>query len=270
MKQSLINLIFFSDRRKELLLLLRENPRDIDTIKELLNVDAGSIQPHIKKMIDAHLITEEKKIYSLSEMGKIIAENMEPFLKAVEVLEVSHDYWKTRDLTLIPDFLLNRIDELGKCELLEPDVEHMLETPKAFMENLLSSKEVLTFVSYFHPEAPSLYANLAKNGTKLTLYMTENVIERLFSSFPRETEMLIESKSSKVFVCQKPAPVPSIVVTDRFLSLKLFEIDGKLRDQLLISTEEKALGWGKELFWYCMKAAEPIDAKTFLQNFRLG
>lgn len=62
MKQSLINLIFFSDRRKELLFLLREGPRDIDAIKELLNVDAGTIQPpHIKKMKDAHLLVEEKK-----------------------------------------------------------------------------------------------------------------------------------------------------------------------------------------------------------------
>jgi predicted transcriptional regulator len=270
MKQSLINLIFFSDWRKELLLLLREKPRDIDTIKELLNVDAGSIQPHIKKMRDAHLITEEKKIYRLSEIGKIIVENLEPFLSTVEVLEVSDDYWKTRDLTLIPDFLLDRIDELGKCELLEPDLEHMLETPKAFLENLQSSKEVLTFVSYFHPEAPSLYADLVENGTELTLYMTENVIERLLSSFPRETGKLLKSKNSKVFVCQKPSPVPSIVVTDRFLSLKLFEIDGKLRDQLLISTEEKALGWGKELFWHCMNVAEPVEAKIFLQNFRLS
>lgn len=264
MKQSLINLIFFSDRRKELLLLLREEPRDIDTIKELLNVDAGSIQPHIKKMRDAHLITEEKKIYRLSEIGKIIVENLKPFLSTVEVLEVSDDYWKTRDLTLIPDFLLDRIDELGQCELLEPDVEHMLETPKAFLENLMGSKEILTFVSYSHPEAPPLYADLAENGTKIMLCMTENVIEHLLSSFPKETGRLLQSKNSKIFVCQKPALVSSIVVTDRFLSLKLFEIDGKLRDQLLISTGEKALGWGKELFWYCMRAAEPLEAKTFL------
>lgn len=265
MKQSLINLIFFSDRRKELLLLLRDEPRDIDTIKELLNVDAGSIQPHIKKMKDAYLLIEEKKVYRLSEIGKIIVENLKPFLNTIEVFEVNDDYWKTRDLTKVPDFLLERIDELGHCELLEPDVEHMLETPKAFMDNILSSKEVLTFVSYFHPESPSLYADLAENGTKITLCMVENVILRLFSSFPEEAERLSRCKNLKIFVCQKPAPIPSIVVTDRFLSLKLFENDGKLRDQLLISTGEKALDWGRELFWHCMRVTEPVEAKIFFQ-----
>ena len=265
MKQSLINLIFFSDRRKELLFLLREGPRDIDAIKELLNVDAGTIQPHIKKMKDAHLLVEEKKVYSLSEIGKVIVENLAPFLNTIEVFEVNEDYWKTHDLTSVPDFLLDRIDELGHCELLEPDVEHMLETPKAFIENIASSNEILTFVSYFHPEAPSLYADLAEKGTKITLCMAENVILRLFSSFPEEAERLSISENSKIFVCQKPAPIPSIVVTDRFLSLKLFENGGKLRDHILISTEKKALDWGRDLFWHCMEVVEPVEGKTFFQ-----
>lgn len=268
MKQSLINLIFFSDRRKELLFLLREGPRDIDAIKELLNVDAGTIQPHIKKMKDAHLLVEEKKVYSLSEIGKVIVENLAPFLNTIEVFEVNEDYWKTHDLTSVPDFLLDRIDELGHCELLEPDVEHMLETPKAFIENIASSNEILTFVSYFHPEAPSLYADLAEKGTKITLCMAENVILRLFSSFPEEAERLSISENSKIFVCQKPAPIPSIVVTDRFLSLKLFENGGKLRDQILISTEKKALDWGRDLFWHCMEVVEPVEGKTFFQRLK--
>ncbi|KKH49551.1 winged helix-turn-helix domain-containing protein [Methanosarcina sp. 1.H.A.2.2] len=261
MKQSLINLILFSDRRKDLLLLLREEPKDIDTIKELLNVDAGSIQPHIKKMKDAHLITEVKKVYSLSEIGKIIVENLEPFLNSIEVFEVNDKYWKTRDLTQIPDFLLERIDELEGCELLEPDAEHLFETPKALLEKLLSSKEIFTFVSYFHPEAPSIYAGIAENGMKQVLCMTENVIERLFSSYPEEADRLSRNKNSKIFVCRKPASIPSIIVTDRFLALKLFENDGKLRDQILVATEEKALGWGKELFWHCMQMAEPLEEK---------
>lgn len=261
MKQSLINLILFSDRRKDLLFLLKEEPKDIDTIKEILEVDAGSIQPHIKKIRDAHLITEKKKVYRLSEIGKIIVENLEPFLNTIEVLEVNEDYWKTHDLTSIPDFLLERIDELEHCELLEPDVEHMLETPKTFLENILSSKEVFTFVSYFHPEAPSLYAKLVKNGTRLTLCMTENVIERLYSNFPEEAGRLSRNKNSKLFVCKKPVPIPLIVVTDRFLAFKLFENDGKFRDQLLTSTRKRALSWGKELFWHCMQVAEPLEEK---------
>lgn len=111
-------------------------------------------------------LSRKKKVYSLSEIGKVIVENLAPFLNTIEVFEVNEDYWKTHDLTSVPDFLLDRIDELGHCELLEPDVEHMLETPKAFIENIASSNEILTFVSYFHPEAPSCTQTLRKKGLK--------------------------------------------------------------------------------------------------------
>jgi predicted transcriptional regulator len=49
------------------------------------------------------------------------------------------------DLTSIPDFLLERIDELGHFELLEPDAEYLAETPKILLENMLASKEIMTF-----------------------------------------------------------------------------------------------------------------------------
>ena len=70
MKQPHISLIFSSDKRKDLLLFLKKQPGDIDTIKKLFKVDASSIQPHVKKMKDYDLITEESKIYRLSKKEK--------------------------------------------------------------------------------------------------------------------------------------------------------------------------------------------------------
>lgn len=265
MRQSLISLILFSDRRKDLLFLLKSKPRDIDSIKEILKVDAGSIQPHIKKMKGAGLITEENKIYSLSEIGEVVAENMLPLLNTAEVFEENIEYWQSHDLDSIPKFLLERINELGHFKVLEPDAGHLAETPKTLLENMLCSKKIMTFVSYFHPEAPFIYSKLAERGTEVTLCITQNVAERLFSSsYREETLKLLRAKNSKVFLLRKQASVPSIIVTDCFLTFKLYEIDGKLRDQMVLSFEEKALCWGKELFQYCIKAAEPLSEKEFL------
>ncbi len=264
MKQCLLNLILFSGRRKDLLLLLKEKPKDIDTIKELLKVDASSIQPHIKKMKDSGLITEKNKIYRLSEMGEIIVENMQPLLSTAEFFGENTEYWLNHDLNSIPEFLLERIDELGHCELLEPDTEHLVETPKILFDNIISSKEVLTFTAYSHPQAPLIYAELAEKGAEITLCMTENVAERLFLNYRKEAEKLSGATNSRLFVLRKPAEIPSLIVTDRCFALKLFENNGKLRDQLVLCFEEKALCWGKELFRYCMEAAEPLDEKEFL------
>jgi predicted transcriptional regulator len=259
MKQCLLNLIFFSGRRKDLLLLLKEKPRDIDTIKELLKVDSSSIQPHIKKLKESCLITEKNKVYMLSEMGEVIVENMQPFLSMAELFRENPEYWLSHDLSSIPDFLLERIDELGHCELLEPDIGHLVETPKTLLENMMSSKEVLTFTAYSHPQAPSIYAELAERGVEITLCMTEKVAERLFLNYREEAEKLAQSRNSRLFILRKQAKIPSLIVTDRFLALKLLEINGKLRDQILLCFGKKAPCWGKELFSYCMEAATPLE-----------
>jgi predicted transcriptional regulator len=269
MKQSFISLIFLSDRRKDLLSLLKEGPRDIDKIKELLRVDSSSIQPHIKKMKESGLICEKNKIYSLSEIGKSIAENMQPMLNITEFFEENTEYWKTHDLSSIPRFLLERIDELGHCELLEPDSEHLTETPKILLENILNSKEIFTFTSYSHPEAPSIYSGLAEKGIEINLCMTENVIERLFSSYRKEADKLLKNKNSKLFILHKKAEIPSLIVSDSFLAFKLFETDGKLRDQIIMCFGKKASCWGKELFQYYIKTAAPLNANDFLRTIEL-
>jgi predicted transcriptional regulator len=74
---------------------LKKEPGDIDTIKKLFKVDASSIQPHVKKMKDYDLITEESKIYRLSKKGEIIVENVELLLNTVEVFEQNIEYWRT-------------------------------------------------------------------------------------------------------------------------------------------------------------------------------
>jgi len=258
-------MILFSGRRTDILLLLKEKPIDVDTIRKLLKVDANFIQPHIKKMKYSGLVTEKNKIYRLSDMGGIIVENMQPLLSLSNIFGENTEYWMSHDLSSIPEFLLERIDELGHCQLLEPDTGHLVETPKILLNSMLSSKEVLTFTAYFHPQSPSIYAGLAEKGTGITLCMTENVTERLFSSHRKEAEKLSKARNSSLFILRKPATIPSLIVTDRLLAFKLSENDGKLRDQLVLSFGERAICWGKELFKYCMRAAELLNDNEFLQ-----
>lgn len=265
MKHCLLNLILFSGRRKEILLLLKEKQRDLDEIKELLNVNASSIQLHMKKMKDSGLIIQKSKIYSLSEIGEIIVENMQPMLSTAELLGENTEYWLSHDLSSIPEFLLERIGELEHCKLLEPDAGHIFETPKIIQDSILSSREILTFAAYFHPQAPSLYAELAEKGAEIMLCMTESVAQRLFINNHIEAEKLSRAVNSRLFISQGSTTIPSLIVTDKIVAFKLFENNGKLRDQLVLSFGERALCWGKELFRYYLETSEPLNDKSFLQ-----
>ena len=244
---------------------MKNGPKDIEIIKKKLKVDASTIQPHIKKMIDYDLIAQKDELYKLSRKGEIVVENVESLLNTIEVFERNFDYWKTHDLTSIPDFLLNRIDELGHFELLEPSAEHLAETPNILLENMLASKEIFTFVSYFHPEAPSIYAELAEKEAEITVCMTENVAKRLFSGSQNETEKLYKAKNLKMFLLREKVRIPAIIVSDLFLAFKLFENDGKLRDQLVLCFGEKAMLWGKSLISYIISTSNVVPLR--LEDF---
>ena len=123
--------------------------------------------------------------------------------------------------------------------MLEPGVEYLAEIPKILLENMLASKKIMTFVSYFHPESPSIYANLAEKEAKVTFCMAENVAKRLFSGYQNEAKKLCNAENSKLFISRKKASIPSVIVTDRFLAFKLFETDGKLGDQIVICFGKK-------------------------------
>lgn len=258
MPPSLIELLFRSQLRQKLLFLLKRKPRTGAEIQNLFHENLVSVQLQLKVLMESELIFKVNGVYKLSRIGEVLVWKQQGLLELVRVFESNSKYWAKRDLSAIPLFLRKRIGEIGPCELFEPESAHMFETPRYFVEKLAASKEVLTFVSYFHPEAPSLYAGLVKRGAELKLCMSKEVAVRLFENYPKETQIMREAPNSELLLCSKPVSLPSLVVTDCFMALKLYEVDGRPKDQLLFSSEKRALLWSRELFIYYMEASSPL------------
>lgn len=248
MKVSLIDLVFLSEKRKDVLLLLEEGPKTRDEIKTALNVNSTSIMPQIKKLKEGRLIVQdERNTYRLSEMGEIVVEKMEPLLNTVRVFEENYDYWTNHDFSAIPEHLLNRIDELGNYFMLEADLNRLFEVPEDFKKNLLESKDVKMFLSYFNPLHIEMYLELAGKGAAVCLILTEPVFDRMKKDYYEDLKYLVESENVQIYVCDKKVTLKN-VVTERFCSLVLFDKKGKFDHQRLMSFDESALKWCEELF----------------------
>ncbi|HEY3362206.1 MAG TPA: winged helix-turn-helix domain-containing protein [Methanosarcina sp.] len=250
MKISLIDLAFLSEKRKDVLLLLEEGPKTGDEIKTALNVNSTSIMPQIKKLKEGRLIVQDdRSTYKLSEIGEIVVEKMEPLLNTVRVFEENYDYWTNHDFTAIPEFLLNRIEELGNYFMLEPDLNRLFEVPEDFKNNLLESRHVKMFLSYFNPLHVEMYSELARKEAEMCLILTEPVFDRMKVDYHEDLKSLMESKHVEVYICDKNVTLKD-VVTERFCSLVLFDKKGKFDHQRLMSFDESALQWCGELFSY--------------------
>jgi len=250
MKKSLIDLAFISEKRKDVLLLLEEGPKSGDDIKTALNVKSTSIMPQIKKLKDGHLIVQDKRnVYKLSGMGEILIEKMEPLLDTVRVFEENYDYWVNHNLTVIPEYLLSRINELGNYFMFEADLNRLFEIPEDLKSNLLGSRYIKIFLSYFNPLYLEIYSELVRKGAELHLILTEPIFIRMEKDYYENLKFLIESKNTEIYICNKKVNLET-VVTERFCSLVLFDKKGKFDHQRLIDYDESAIKWCEELFLY--------------------
>lgn len=87
MRSNLITILLSSEKRTNLLILLKEKPRTIEEINNELDTNSVAILPQLKKLKENGLVIQEKKIYKLSLLGKIIVRKMDSLVKAFRQLE---------------------------------------------------------------------------------------------------------------------------------------------------------------------------------------
>ncbi|AKB21356.1 winged helix-turn-helix domain-containing protein [Methanosarcina sp. WH1] len=245
---NIIDLAILSEKRRDILLLIEKKPGNFEEIESLLDISSVSLRFHIKKLLDFGFLEKEEGKYKLSGMTIPIVDNLKRFLDSLTFFEENMDYWKKQDLTPVPDFLLRRLEELGRFELIKSDTAHMFEIPQEIMDNLRTSEEISVFFSCLHPKILFLYSEFAKKGLKLSLCVTEPIAEKLFNNFPAETKKIMEAENTKLFVCSRNVNLPIFVVTDRFMATELFLNSGKLSSQFMICSGDGALRWGRELY----------------------
>jgi predicted transcriptional regulator len=91
MRSPLITILLSSEKRTELLVLLKEKPRTIEEINNELDTNSVAILPQLKKLKENGLVIQQDKIYDLSLLGKIIVQKMESLLKAFRQLEEDYN-----------------------------------------------------------------------------------------------------------------------------------------------------------------------------------
>jgi predicted transcriptional regulator len=260
-KATLIDLLLRSDKRRKILLFLRDGPKNIEEITGLLGSSCTAVLPQVKKLAEKGLIKQENKNYRLSTVGLIVSEKMVPLLGTLEVFEGNLDYWAQKDLTGIPSFLRLKLEMLTHYKVIEPQLNRMFEPPEEFMNSLKKSTEIMHFSSFFQPCFSGFDQDFLKKRTDSTFIFTKNFFERISSPNSEEAEYLLFPRSSNLYIYDGISSLVSLTVTERFMSLMLLNKKGKLDQSLLISSESEAIEWGKELFMYYRGLSKKVSGE---------
>jgi len=210
MNPNLLDLILFSEKRKAFLLLLKEGPKNTQEILDRLQVPRTALLPQIKKLKEQNLVIHENGVYRLSLIGEIVIEKMQPLLDNLEVFEKNEEFWTDRRLTPIPLHLMKRISELGNYRLIEPDLSHTFDLNLEFVQHTSNSNHILMFFSYFHPQFPAFFLELARRGIEISLVLSESVYLRLAEDFKKEGKEFLRMENASLFILdKKEADIPA-------------------------------------------------------------
>ncbi|RNI13757.1 winged helix-turn-helix domain-containing protein [Methanohalophilus sp. RSK] len=261
MTNELIGTVFLSEKRKSILLMLVSNgPTSIDDIKDSLTGTTSAIMAQIKILLEQGLIEQIDDEYKLTYIGKIILKKIRPLVETLNVVEENKDYWENRDLSSIPERLLDRIGELGDVTIHEPDLSHLFEPPEELLTSFNKTTHVHTFYSYFCPSCPCNYKYLADRGVKFDLMLTRAVYERFKDEFAEQYNIVKNSKNSNLYIYDdNDVKQGALSVTDDLLLLAFFSKGGVFDHKKVISFEESAKQWGLELFSHYKEKAELVD-----------
>lgn len=259
MVASLSDTVWLSEKRLNLLLLLMEGPRDIDQIKTSLNVTSRGMMPQIKKLKEKYLVVENEDYYKLSNIGELVVRKVLPLLNTLNMVSQNHDYWEERDLDILPPHLFSRLQELGNYLLIEPDLNYTFEIPREFTQNLQRSRDINSIISFFRPEYPSLYCELLKTADRITIILSDSVFERMKNTCQDELQTLLESPKCEVYLYPEHSRPPALDVSDWFMYVSFFNKLGRYDHRDIMSFDESALNWGRELFEYSKSISKRID-----------
>lgn len=258
MRRSLIDVIFMSEKRKNLLLLLRTGPRKMEEILEDLDVTRHALLPQIKILSENGLVIKTKDVCRLTEVGEIIVDDMLPLMGTITALEGNHQYWTEHDLSPIPIHLLRRIRELHSCHVLEPDLNDMFELNKELVKQALDSTSIMGCTSLLHPAFPSFLLELVENGIDVSIIMSKPALEKHIQDYKHELEVFLDSKRGKLFMYPGEMDLASLFITESFLMMCLLDRNGNYDRKDLVFCNEDALHWGKELMEYYLFRSQPI------------
>ncbi len=262
MNSSLLELVFLSQKRTQILLFLKEKPKAIAEIREFLHMSSVAVLPQLKILRENSLVIKKGDIYSLTPLGIAIAGRIQPMVDIIKVFGTQYDYWANHAIECIPASFLKRIGDLSECTFSEhPCNTHLYEIHKEFVENFMKAKKLSGIVSIFHPSHLSLFFNFIKMGRDISIIITPQIYERMKQDFGAMLNESLNFENASLYVCREKI-VFNFSVTDRLLFLTLPLSDGTYDLQSRVMCfDPVALQWGEDLFSYYR------DISVLLQKF---
>jgi len=219
-----------------------KNPTGISSLARSLNVPRDTIKPHIRSFIKAGLIEKCDEGYKLTVLGKTVLEKAVEIEKILSIPEDVREFFRTHDLSCIPENLIKDIHKLYGGYLIQ--TVDPFEISEDWVRILEVSRWIKGVSPVYHPKFPSLFVTLAEKRD-VTLVLTEDVFEKCMSEYPELVRKYIEL-DGEMRVCSD-AKV-AFVVAEKGFAMGLYAGNVYDANHVYVCTSDDVVCWGLKLF----------------------
>jgi predicted transcriptional regulator len=256
----ILRLLTCSDLRKNLAEALREGKKlTLSELSEHIGASSPASVHALRELGKEHLIhQDEKRNYSLTNIGEIVVRKLEEIDLAILTLSHDRQFWLDHDLSDIPKSLLDKVGYLADSTVLTSTPTDLFKSFSTLYMLLQNSKEIRAISPIFADDMTTQFAKLAAKNVDIELILTPGVLDAtLRTADKKELEKALK-KNLKLFKIERQPNFAS-TVTDYFFILGFFRPEGSFDwSNALLSYTPDALEWGKELFTYYVEKTEPV------------
>ena len=247
-----------SDLRKKIIIRLYNGKKPLGHLRDDLKINSTTAI-HALKELEKYNITfqDSDKNYSLTNIGRVIAVKLLDFSDVAEVLEKHKGFWLEHDLSGIPEHLIEKIGWLKDSELIKDTDTEIFKAHTNYINLLTNAKQIRGVSSIYIPDFELIYKELATEMIDVHLILSKDVIAKIDKTILNQIN--IGSNSNFNLSVMNINLKAAISVTDYFLSLGLFRLDGTYDySNDLISYSKEAITWGNEFFDHYARLSERV------------
>ncbi|TGC08897.1 helix-turn-helix transcriptional regulator [Methanolobus halotolerans] len=259
MKRPLLDVIFASEKRKNVLFLLQEGPQEMESLLKSLDTTRHSLLPQVRILEEHHLVDHSQDSYELTITGKLMIDRMNPLVGTIDLFDTDVDYWGSHDFGFIPPPLLNWLHEIIPCEVVSNTSPTEVYNPnKNVVEKAKHSKLQNSVTTFLFPNFASILADFNKNGVKMCLIVSEELLSKIKNEM-EEVKNLLNNGLNEVFLYPKEMNFASFGTNDFCFMMRTLTKKGDYDLKYLMACNTSAIKWGNELFEYYLKDSIPIN-----------
>ena len=255
-----IKFVTTSSVRAKIVLSLNKRNKDLNTLKNELDLESSAALHALKKLESHNIIIKKENEYSLSSVGKLYAIRSENLFKSFYTIKKYEKIWLNHWIDGIPKNLLKEIKCLSNSFLVESTPVDIIKPYSLFAKLMTEAHEVRSVSPIFYYPYINLYKNALKRDANMELILTPLILAKMTETAGAEVlNQILSSKNFKLYRIEEDIKV-AFTITENFLAMGLFSTEGLYDATInLISYDADAIKWGNKLFNYYLNKAQKFD-----------